>query len=151
MYKRQPTLAVPIRRNQYDIKVKKGELLFNSLQCVKCHVGTYVTGNGGNIESLKNVLIHPYTDMLLHDMGDELADNRPDHLANGNEWRTPPLWGLGLIETVNGHTYLMHDGRAESIEEAILWHGGEGAASRDAYKALSLVERQQLLAFLNSL
>lgn len=145
------TLAVPIRRNQYDIKVKKGELLFNSLQCVKCHVGTYVTGNGGNIESLKNVLIHPYTDLLLHDMGDELADNRPDHLANGNEWRTPPLWGLGLIETVNGHTYLLHDGRAESIEEAILWHGGEGAASRDAYKALSLVERQQLLAFLNSL
>ncbi len=145
------SLAVPIRRNQNDIRVRQGEILFNSLECVKCHVNTYVTGNGGTIEPLKNVLIHPYTDLLLHDMGDELADHRPDQLANGNEWRTPPLWGLGLIETVNGHTYLLHDGRAQSIEEAILWHGGEGAASRDAYKALSLAERKQLLAFLNSL
>jgi CxxC motif-containing protein (DUF1111 family) len=145
------TLAVPIRRNQLDGNVKVGEIVFRSLNCNKCHVEQYRTGNTGSIQSLKNVLIRPYTDLLLHDMGDELADNRPDQLANGNEWRTAPLWGLGLIETVNSHTYLLHDGRARSIEEAILWHGGEGATSRDAYKNLKIEQRQQLLDFLNSL
>jgi len=145
------TLAVPIRRNQRDIRVRQGEILFESLKCVKCHVDHYVTGNDGNIEPLKNVPIRPYTDLLLHDMGEELADHRPDGLANGREWRTQPLWGLGLIETVNGHSYLLHDGRAESIEEAILWHGGEAAESRDQYKALNLADRQKLLAFLKSL
>lgn len=145
------TIAVPIRRNQMLTEVSKGSMLFNSLECVKCHVSTYTTGNNGDIDALKNVVIHPYTDLLLHDMGDELADHRPDELANGNEWRTPPLWGLGLIETVNGHTFLLHDGRARSIEEAILWHGGEAENSRDAFKALPKEERFQLLEFLKSL
>jgi len=145
------TLGVPIRRNQLDENVIAGEKLFNGMSCNKCHVDSYTTGNSGSIQPLKNVLIRPYTDLLIHDMGDALADNRPDQLANGNEWRTPPLWGLGLIQTVNSHTYLLHDGRAESIEEAILWHGGEGINSRDAYRALTSQERQQVLDFLNSL
>ena len=145
------TLGVPIRRNQLDENVIAGERLFNAISCTKCHVDSYTTGITGSIQPLKNVLIRPYTDLLLHDMGNDLADNRPDQLANGKEWRTPPLWGLGLIETVNGHTYLLHDGRAESIEEAILWHGGEGASSRDLYKMLTQDERRQVLDFLNSL
>jgi CxxC motif-containing protein (DUF1111 family) len=96
-------------------------------------------------------LIWPYTDMLLHDMGDGLADNRPDGNADGREWRTPPLWGIGLTETVNGHTYFLHDGRARNLLEAILWHGGEAAAARDRVTALPKQEREHLLRFLNSL
>jgi CxxC motif-containing protein (DUF1111 family) len=95
--------------------------------------------------------IFPFTDLLLHDMGPELADGRSDFLATGDEWRTPPLWGIGLVETVNGHTDFLHDGRARSLLEAVLWHGGEAQASRDAVLALSRGERDQLLAFLRSL
>ena len=95
--------------------------------------------------------IQPYTDLLLHDMGPELADGFASHTANGQEWRTPPLWGLGLISVVNGHTRLLHDGRAHSIEEAIVWHGGEAEPSRDAFMALDANERAQLLRFLESL
>jgi CxxC motif-containing protein (DUF1111 family) len=100
---------------------------------------------------LNNQTIRPYTDLLLHDMGADLADGRPDFIATGSEWRTPPLWGLGIIELVNGHTYLLHDGRARNIEEAILWHGGEGAQSRDAFIQLSKDDREKLLKFLKSL
>ena len=89
--------------------------------------------------------------MLLHDMGAELADNRGDYRANGNEWRTPPLWGIGLTKLVNGHNNYLHDGRARSLMEAIMWHGGEGAASRDYVKQLSAGDRAKLIAFLESL
>ena len=95
--------------------------------------------------------IYPYTDLLLHDMGPGLADGRPDFEAAGQEWRTPPLWGIGLVETVNGHTMFLHDGRARNLAEAILWHGGEAAESRDAFKALSKEERDALIRFLESL
>ncbi|MCH2229695.1 MAG: thiol oxidoreductase [Crocinitomicaceae bacterium] len=145
------TLGVPARRNSNEYNIQKGSNIFNSLNCNKCHVESYVTGTAGDIEPLKNVRIYPYTDLLVHDMGPELADNRPDGLANGNEWRTPPLWGIGLFKTVNNHTFLLHDGRARSVEEAILWHGGEGEASKNAYKNLPAIERSYLLEFLNSL
>ena len=95
--------------------------------------------------------IWPYTDLLLHDMGDGLADNRPEGKANGREWRTAPLWGIGLTQTVNGHTNFLHDGRARSLLEAILWHGGEAQDSRDAVTAIPRAERDALLTFLESL
>ena len=100
---------------------------------------------------VSNQVIYPYTDLVLHDMGPELADGRPDFEASGQEWRTPPLWGIGLVETVNGHTMFLHDGRARNLAEAILWHGGEGAAARDAFKGFSKEERDALIRFLNSL
>jgi CxxC motif-containing protein (DUF1111 family) len=104
-----------------------------------------------DVAALANQEIHPYTDLLLHDMGDALADGRPDFLATGNEWRTAPLWGIGLVETVNGHTRFLHDGRARSLAEAILWHGGEASAAQEAFVALPRTERDELIAFLESL
>ena len=101
--------------------------------------------------ALSSQLIHPYTDLLLHDMGDELADGRPDFEADGNEWRTPPLWGIGLIKDVNDHTRFLHDGRARNLEEAVLWHGGEAESSAAAFKALTADERAALLRFLGTL
>lgn len=89
--------------------------------------------------------------MLLHDMGAELSDNTPDFLANGNEWRTQLLWGIGLINTVNGHTNLLHDGRARNITEAVLWHGGEAQTSKVKFEQLSTIDRNNLLEFINSL
>ncbi|MGV3631447.1 MAG: di-heme oxidoredictase family protein [Bacteroidota bacterium] len=145
------TLGVPIRRNYKNQDVLEGKKLFNGNDCAKCHTPKFTTGNSGSINALKNVTIRPFTDMLLHDMGDDLADNRPDYLANGREWRTQPLWGLGLIKIVGNHTYLLHDGRARSIEEAILWHGGEAENSKNKFKQLSKKERQQLIWFLESL
>lgn len=145
------SLAVPIRRNTTNQSVKKGASLFRSIGCVSCHKMNFTTSYSGNIAALKGQKIVPYTDMLLHDMGQDLADNVPDHMADGSEWRTPPLWGLGLISTVNGHTFLLHDGRARSIEEAILWHGGEASSSTVKFKALSATERAYLLSYLNSL
>lgn len=145
------SLAVPARRNVNDKEVKKGHRLFFELGCAKCHVSNFTTGSNHSLTYLNNQEIHPYTDLLLHDLGDELSDNRPDYKASGNEWRTQPLWGLGLIQTVNGHTNLLHDGRARSIEEAILWHGGEAEQSTNKFKALSADERGQIIAFLNSL
>ena len=100
---------------------------------------------------LRNQVIFPFTDLLLHDMGPGLADNRPEGDASGTEWRTPPLWGIGLVETVNGHTMFLHDGRARSLEEAILWHDGEAAGSRDLFMSLSAEEREALIKFLESL
>jgi len=95
--------------------------------------------------------MHAYTDLLLHDMGEGLADGRPDFLAGPRDWRTPPLWGIGLGATLNGHASLLHDGRARNATEAILWHGGEAQGSREAFRAMSAAEREALLAFLNSL
>jgi CxxC motif-containing protein (DUF1111 family) len=109
-----------------------------------------VTGHH-SISALSGEIIFPYTDMLLHDMGEGLADNRPDFLANGNEWRTPPLWGIGLFQTVNGHTNYMHDGRARNLEEAILWHGGEAENANTAFRNLTSAQRNDIITFLNSL
>ena len=145
------TLAVPARRNVDDPQVKQGEQLFAEAQCASCHVPTLRTGVLTGVPSVSNQTIHPYTDLLLHDMGPRLADNRPDFHASGSEWRTPPLWGIGLVRRVNGHTNFLHDGRARNLMEAILWHGGEAEASRQTVKQMSKAERDALIAFLESL
>ncbi|QEE49804.1 c-type cytochrome [Flavobacterium alkalisoli] len=144
-------LAVPIRRNYDDEAVLRGKQIFGDLNCIACHKPKMQTGSSYIISGYANQTIRPYTDLLLHDMGPELADNAPDYLATGSEWRTPPLWGIGLVQTVNGHTNFMHDGRARNITEAILWHGGEAQASKNKFKELSASEREDLLKFLNSL
>ena len=100
---------------------------------------------------VSNQTIQPFTDLLLHDMGPGLADYRPDFLASGSEWRTPPLWGIGLLKVVNGHTNLLHDGRARGLLEAIMWHGGEAEQSREAVQGMSTSDRNALIAFLESL
>ncbi|NRD20429.1 c-type cytochrome [Winogradskyella eckloniae] len=147
----QSTLAVPNRRNVTEESVLKGKVLFNELNCIDCHSINQTTGVSDISPLLENVTIKPYSDFLLHDMGDDLADNRPDFDANGNEWRTQPLWGIGLISTVNDHTFLLHDGRARNVEEAILWHGGEAESIKNAFKNLSQEERENVIDFINSL
>lgn len=144
-------LSVPNRRNFEDESVLRGKVLFNELKCTGCHAIDQVTGNFPDNPLLENITIRPYSDFLLHDMGENLADNRPDFLADGREWRTQPLWGIGLISTVNGHTFLLHDGRARNIEEAVLWHGGEAEQNKQEFINLSSEERQQLIDFINSL
>ena len=145
------TLAVPARRDVNDLTNKQGEALFNQINCSGCHKTTMYTGYVTDVPSLSNQRIHPYTDLLLHDMGDGLADGRPDFLATGSEWRTTPLWGLGMLQKVQGVAYYLHDGRAQSIEEAILWHGGEAEKSKTAFMNLSKQDRDALLSFLKSL
>lgn len=145
------TLAVPGRRMWDDQDVLKGKELFWRAGCENCHVQQFTTGLHPKFSALSNQKIYPYTDLLLHDMGEGLADNAPDYLANGQEWRTAPLWGIGLIETVNGHTELLHDGRARNVEEAILWHGGEAENAKQHFAKMSATEREQLLKFVNSL
>jgi len=145
------TLAVPARRDLSDASVQHGEELFSSFGCASCHVTTFETSRFEDIPEFEGQTIHPYTDLLLHDMGPELADNRPDFLASGSDWRTPPLWGIGLLQTVNGHQFLLHDGRARGFEEAILWHGGEGETARERFRNASAGERGALLSFLGSL
>ena len=142
------TLAVPAMRNVDDPEVRRGADLFVQSQCAACHTPKHVTGDTHLLPPLRNQEIFPYTDLLLHDMGEGLADNRPDGLATGREWRTPPLWGIGLVETVNKHTMFLHDGRARSLEEAILWHGGEADESRLRFMNLSAADRQALIKFL---
>jgi CxxC motif-containing protein (DUF1111 family) len=144
------TLAVPYRRNVQDANTLKGKDIFFQLSCDKCHQPSFKTSLS-SIKSMSEQTIFPYTDLLLHDMGEGLADHREDFLANGTEWRTPPLWGIGLIETVNQHTYLLHDGRARNVEEAILWHDGEASESTKLFKKLSSQQRNQLIQFVNSL
>ncbi len=144
-------LAVPARRGHDQPDVLAGKALFHEAGCAKCHRPAHTTGPVEGQAHLSGQLIWPYTDLLLHDMGEELADGRPEGLASGREWRTAPLWGLGLTGTVSGHTFFLHDGRARNIEEAILWHGGEALAAREAYANLSKTEREKLIAFLNSL
>ncbi|HEY6975458.1 MAG TPA: di-heme oxidoredictase family protein [Chitinophagaceae bacterium] len=145
------TLAVPARRNTTDADVKTGEKLFNQINCSGCHKPTVQTGVDVALPYLSNQRIHPYTDLLLHDMGDALADNRPDFLATGKEWRTTPLWGIGLFQKTNGIPYYLHDGRARTIEEAILWHGGEAEKSMQQFMQLNKSDRDRLIKFLNSL
>lgn len=143
-------LAVPARRNLQDPNVQRGWKVFNEVGCHACHKPTWTTG-ASPFEWLSHQTIHPFTDLLLHDMGPELGDGRGEFLASGREWRTPPLWGLGLTETVTGHSFLLHDGRARNLLEAILWHGGEAAESREKVRRLPVADRGALLAFLNSL
>lgn len=144
-------LAVPMRRNAQAANVLEGRSIFTAIGCVSCHRPSMQTGESPGQPHLSNQTIWPYTDLLLHDMGDGLADNRPEGVATGREWRTAPLWGIGLTETVSGHTMFLHDGRAGNIEEAILWHGGEAQRARDSYMALTKAERDALIAFVNSL
>ena len=144
------TLAVPKRRDFNNSDVLSGKQLFFKIGCDKCHTQKYITG-AGVTPSVSNQTIYPYTDLLLHDMGPELADNRPDFLASGSEWRTPPLWGIGLTPLVNGHSNLLHDGRARNILEAIMWHGGEAESQKIQVTNLSKKERDQLVLFVGSL
>ncbi len=145
------TLAVPGRRNAKNADVLAGKKLFAEAGCANCHVPSFTTGTNNNIAVLSNQKIFPYTDLLLHDMGEGLADNRPDYLATGKEWRTPPLWGIGMFYTVNGHTNYLHDGRAQNLEEAILWHGGEGESAKENFRKMSSDQRHKLILFLKSL
>lgn len=144
------TLAVPGRRGWDDPEVLAGKAVFEELGCAACHAPVLRTGDS-DVPALANQTIRPYSDLLLHDMGEELADGRPDFQASGREWRTPPLWGLGLLATVNEHTLLLHDGRARDLAEAILWHGGEAEPVRERFRNLPAPERAQLIAFLESL
>jgi CxxC motif-containing protein (DUF1111 family) len=145
------TLAVPARRDVEDPAVLRGEALFAAAKCAVCHVPALRTGAYPDAPLLSDRLIRPYSDLLLHDMGEALADHRPDYLAGGRDWRTAPLWGSGLSETVNGTATLLHDGRARNAAEAILWHDGEASASREAFRAMPRADRDALLAFLRSL
>ena len=145
------TVAVPAMRDVEDEQVQRGARLFVQTQCAACHTTRHVTDESHPLKPLRNQVIFPYTDLLLHDMGEGLADHRPDGQATGREWRTPPLWGIGLVETVNGHTMFLHDGRARSMEEANLWHGGEAEESRLQFMSLTLEERHALIRFLESI
>jgi CxxC motif-containing protein (DUF1111 family) len=145
------TLGVPARRNMDDPLVARGAELFESARCSACHVPVLETGKSAELPELGEQRIQPYTDLLLHDLGDALSDARPAFEASGSEWRTPPLWGIGLVERVNGHTRFLHDGRARDLSEAILWHGGEAQFSRDRFLSMSREERGSLIAFLKSL
>lgn len=144
-------LAVPTRRDPGARQVLDGKRLFYEAGCVACHRPKFVTRRSAESPEQSFQLIWPYTDLLLHDMGPGLADGRPEGVATGTEWRTPPLWGIGLTQTVSGHTFFLHDGRARNLLEAILWHGGEAEAAREAVVAMTAAERAALLAFLNSL
>lgn len=144
-------LGVPERRDIDDPQVLRGKEVFHSTGCQSCHTPKYVTHRLTDQPEQSFQLIWPYTDLLLHDMGEGLADHRPEGRASGAEWKTPPLWGIGLTEQVSGHSEYLHDGRARSLLEAILWHGGEAQSQRDAVAALPTPDRQALLAFLESL
>ncbi|HRH81674.1 MAG TPA: di-heme oxidoredictase family protein [Thiobacillaceae bacterium] len=151
----QATLAPPARRAPTDPQVLRGQELFSEAQCAVCHRPAYVTGAAPHprfsSQALAGQRIHPYTDLLLHDMGEGLADGRPDFAAGGRQWKTPPLWGIGLIREVNGHSRLLHDGRADGVLEAILWHGGEAEASRAWVLRMDRGEREALVRFVESL
>jgi CxxC motif-containing protein (DUF1111 family) len=144
-------LAVPARRDVQAADVLRGKQLFHDAGCASCHTPRLVTGDNADLPELSHQTIFPFTDLLLHDMGDELADGRPDFRATGNEWRTPPLWGLGLVRVVNDHTNFLHDGRARDTAEAILWHGGEGTAAREAFRTMAKADRAALIRFVESL
>jgi CxxC motif-containing protein (DUF1111 family) len=143
--------AVPAWRNADDPEVKRGEQLFAQARCAVCHVPELTTSVGAPLAAMAQLTIHPYTDLLLHDMGEALADHRPDFEAGGRDWRTAPLWGSGLSATVNGNANLLHDGRARNVTEAILWHGGEATVSRDAFREMPAQDRAALVQFVQSL
>ena len=147
----QATLAPPARRNLTEKRVRRGEKLFHAADCATCHRPSYVTGVSAHSPALAQQRIHPYTDLLLHDMGDGLADRRTDGQANGKQWKTPPLWGVGLIRDVNQHSRLLHDGRANGVLEAVLWHGGEAEASKQRVLMMPKADREALVKFVESL
>ncbi|WP_236193581.1 di-heme oxidoreductase family protein [Pseudomonas glycinae] len=144
-------LAVPARRGVNDAQVLAGKNLFFQAGCQSCHTPKYTTAANAAEPELANQVIRPYSDLLLHDMGEGLADNRTEFQASGRDWRTPPLWGIGLTQTVSGHTQLLHDGRARNVLEAVLWHGGEAKAAQQQVLSFNAEQRAALLAFLNSL
>jgi CxxC motif-containing protein (DUF1111 family) len=144
------TLAVPARRDVERKDVRRGSELMADLGCTSCHVAELTTGRS-SLPDLDRQTIRPYTDLLLHDLGPGLADDRQDNDATGREWRTAPLWGIGLTHTVNGHTRFLHDGRARNLAEAILWHGGEAERAKEGFRTLSAKDRAALIAFLESL
>lgn len=143
-------LAVPDRRNANAPTVASGEKLFIAIGCQRCHTPSYVIENASSSSPMQQT-IRPYTDLLLHDMGEGLADNRGEFLATGREWRTAPLWGIGLTQAVSGHTQFLHDGRARNLSEAIIWHGGEAESSKQLFMQLSQQNRHALMTFLESL
>jgi len=145
------TLAVPAARGLDSAEAQHGEALFMQAGCASCHIPKTQTGVLDGYPALSNQTIRPFTDLLLHDMGAGLADGRPDYLASGSDWRTPPLWSLGLIPAVNDHQFLLHDGRARGFAEAILWHGGDGEAAKEAFRTMSKSDRAALVTFLQSL
>ena len=145
------SLSVPARRDVTDSIALNGERIFAKINCSGCHRPDSRTAVDVRLPMLSNQLIHPYTDLLLHDMGPGLADNRPDYLATGSEWRTMPLWGIGLFPKTNGKPFYLHDGRARTLTEAILWHGGEAQKARDNFVKLSKRDRDALLKFISSL
>ncbi len=144
-------LDAPPRRDRDRAEVVRGEQLFAQARCAQCHQPQLTTGANAPFPALANRVFHPYTDLLLHDMGEGLADGRPDYQAGARDWRTAPLWGIGLSKQVNGSTNLLHDGRARTVTEAILWHGGEAEAARRAFAGFSRSDRDALVAFVNSL
>ncbi|TFB45071.1 di-heme oxidoredictase family protein [Pseudomonas sp. F01002] len=144
-------LAVPARRDVSAPEVLAGKTLFFQAGCQSCHTPKYTTAANAAEPELANQVIRPYSDLLLHDMGDGLADNRSEFQASGRDWRTPPLWGIGLTQAVSGHTQFLHDGRARNLLEAVLWHGGEATAAQQQVLSFNAEQRAALLAFLNSL
>lgn len=144
------TLAVPAPRDFDAPAVRRGHRVFRELGCDRCHVPSHETGES-EVAALSHQRVWPYTDLLLHDLGEGLADGRPEGLASGTEWRTPPLWGLGLVRVVNGHDRLLHDGRARGVDEAIRWHGGEADAARARYESLSTEDRAAVVRFVESI
>ena len=142
-------LGAPPRRNENDPVIVHGEELFNTVGCANCHAPAVTTGTTHPFLELRNQPIHAFSDLLLHDMGPDLADNSGTEFAS--EWRTPPLWGVGLLTTVVGHSQLLHDGRANGVLEAVLWHGGEAQSVRDSVVAMSAADRDALIAFVESL
>ncbi|WP_242206601.1 MULTISPECIES: di-heme oxidoredictase family protein [unclassified Pseudomonas] len=144
-------LAVPARRGINDAEVIAGKNLFFQAGCDSCHTPKYTTAANAAEPELANQVIRPYSDLLLHDMGDGLADHRTEFQASGRDWRTPPLWGIGLTQAVSGHTQFLHDGRARNLLEAVLWHGGEAQAAQQQVLSFNAEQRAALLAFLNSL
>ena len=151
LYRYVATLGVPARRDLTDETALRGEALFHSAHCAKCHVPSMTTSRYHPLAELRRQKIQPYTDMLLHDMGPELADSLGEPGATGAEWRTPPLWGIGLTAAVSQGEAYLHDGRARTLAEAILWHGGEATAAREAFVAMPAADRDALIRFLKSL
>ena len=144
-------LGVPARRGVSDPQVLEGKSLFFKAGCQQCHTPQFTTSADAAEPELANQVIRPYTDLLLHDMGEGLADNLSEFQASGQQWRTPPLWGIGLTQTVSGHTRFLHDGRARNLMEAVLWHGGEALPAQRQVLTFDAQQRAALLAFLNSL
>ena len=145
------TLSAPEQRMNDTEHVRRGEVLFHQSGCANCHTAQWRTSHDAMPAPLADRVIYPYTDLLVHDMGEGLADGRPDFEAGPREWRTAPLWGLGSSGNVNGNTDLLHDGRARTVLEAILWHAGEAQSARDEVRHMTSGEREALIAFVQSL